>query len=310
MPIFSLRFKFREMELCSRDRKWPDAYRSQHKPATSVIWSRVLGVQEGWCCGPIEFDCYTAVYLPMHLCSILSRRHPRAYEWRAETRARLSSPIPCRDNVLAIKEIYSYSDKAGNGNQVKQGTISTCALCMAAAFLLLPFLLPHCSHSPKEMSGLHFVCAGSSAFTFQQWYFPGQSLPKHFPGISVVRDRELDLWSDLQLSCLLLPLSSWGVPDRRWDADVWRHISLACEAGLEVLVQPNFSNEKSILHTKKVCNARVFTKWRLERILKSKQFKEQSSSFSSEEFNPQASRFSWQRDWKIWCVQTCIRYIE
>lgn len=77
MPIFSPRFKFRETELCSRDRKWPDAYRSQHKPATSVIWSRVLGVQEGWCCGPIEFDCYTAVYLPMHLCSILSHQHPR-----------------------------------------------------------------------------------------------------------------------------------------------------------------------------------------------------------------------------------------
>lgn len=169
--------------------------------------------RRGWCCGPVEFDCYTAVYLPMHLC-ILSRQHPRAYKWRAETRARLSSPIPCRDNVLAIKEIYSYSDKAGNGNQVKQGTISACALCMAAAFLLLPFLLPHCSPSPKEMSGLHFVCAGSSASAFQQWYFPGQSLSKHFPGIcllSVVWDRELDLRSDPQLLSLLLPLSSWAV---------------------------------------------------------------------------------------------------
>lgn len=157
------------MELCSMGRKWPDAQRSQYKTVRSVNWRRVLGAWEGWCCGPIEFECYTAGYLSMHLCSILSRQHPRAYKWRAETRAKLSSPIPCRDNVLAIKEIHSYSAKIGNGNQVKQATISPCALCIIAAFLLLPFLLPYCSPSPKETSGLCFVCAGPSASAFQEW---------------------------------------------------------------------------------------------------------------------------------------------
>lgn len=163
-------------------RKWPDAQRSEHKALRSVIWSRAQGAQEGWCCGPVEFHCYTAVHLPMHLCSILSRQHPRAYQRRAETRARLSSPVPCRHNVLTIKEIHSYSAKAGNGNPVKQPAISACALCITAAFLLFPFLLPCCSPSPKEMLGLHFVCAGSSASAFRERYFPGLRLPKHFPG--------------------------------------------------------------------------------------------------------------------------------
>lgn len=198
-------------------RKWPDAQRSEHKALRSVIWSGALGAQEGWCCGPVEFHCYTAVHLPMHLCSILSRQHPRAYQWRAETRARLSSPVPCRHNVLTIKEIHSYSAKAGNGNPVKQPAISACALCITAAFLLFPFLLPCCSPSPKEMLGLHFVCAGSSASAFRERYFPGLRLPKHFPGTclpSVVRDREPDIWSDPQPLCLSLSSSSWAVSDR------------------------------------------------------------------------------------------------
>lgn len=94
-----------EMELCSNGRTRPDAQRSQHKPEGSV-WSRALGLWEEWCCGPTESDFYTVVYFPMHLCSILSCQRLRADKLRAETRARLSTPIPCRDNVLAFKEFH------------------------------------------------------------------------------------------------------------------------------------------------------------------------------------------------------------
>lgn len=114
------------------------------------------------------------------------------------------------------------------------------------------------------------------------------------------------------LSCFYPPASSllscWHLApelslDRKWDADVWRWF-LGWDVRQAGLGSSQISVMRNLYCAQSVANARVFTKARLEKTLKSKEFKEQIFPFSSEEFNSQASRYSWQKDWKSWYMQT------